>query len=144
MSNKSITSSVFNCISEVKGFSFAEESKKYSIKRAWCLDHPKKKRKKNRVQVSKYDEYIKGSLWITRRERYFRFHAMKCVFCDTYSRIQLHHIAYFPHKYGRENDKDLAPLCQSCHKAFHDLYGVKKNMHNEFKAFLETRVRSIL
>jgi len=82
-----------------------------------------------------YYNYIKSLLWSNRRELYFLNFEKKCTKCYTTSDIQLHHVKYGEYD-GNEQDFDLSPLCDTCHKQFHEKHGVHKDMHKIYKHWL--------
>jgi len=76
-----------------------------------------------------YNEYINSDKWVERKKLYYKNNKKKCICCETTKDIQLHHITY--NSLGNELDKDIAPICEKCHKEFH-----KKHNHNDKLGFL--------
>lgn len=88
----------------------------------------------------KYEAYIKSKHWERRKNRYYQTFGRVCVKCGSTKHIHLHHIVYDNELFGSEPDVDLSPLCEKCHKLFHDTYGVKKNCRKEFTEFLKPQL----
>jgi hypothetical protein len=87
----------------------------------------------------KYYVYIQSHWWTSRKNSYFRTHGRKCAKCNCSKYVELHHLFYDSSQFGYENDSDLAPLCDLCHKDFHQQFGVKKNSHVDFRLFLNQK-----
>ena len=61
----------------------------------------------------------------------------KCVKCDSFRDLQLHHIknyAEFPEL--RLDLNNSVPLCESCHTTFHYLYGYNGNGRRQLREYL--------
>ncbi len=94
-------------------------------------------RQRNTTRIpKKYSVYIKSKWWEERKNKYYRAHKKICTKCGSTDFIDLHHIIYNRSQFGCEPDVDLSPLCKKCHCAFHEIYGVKRNMTKFFKEFL--------
>jgi len=123
---------------KIQGLTIPEEVLKYcKIKKPKLRGKHKKlskKARKDRVP-KKYKIYIESHHWEDRKNKYYQTHEKRCKKCLSYNHVSLHHIVYG--NYGRELDQDLAPLCENCHRDFHNKYGVEKNSHNSFMEFME-------
>lgn len=99
----------------------------------------KRKQKSNRkykLRIPKrYTTYIKTHWWEKRKNEYYRLFTKRCCVCGSYKYISLHHLKY--KNYGDEENKDLVPMCAYHHELFHELYGVKSDMHAEMQEFME-------
>jgi hypothetical protein len=89
-------------------------------------------------KVNDYFQYIKSTMWRTRKHKYYQTHSRKCEACGRTDSIELHHIVY-PDSFGREKDTDLVCLCDICHSDFHRGRITRKDMRAETKQFIETR-----
>jgi hypothetical protein len=87
-----------------------------------------------------YKVYINSEHWTRRKNLYFQSHRKWCVRCFSTLMVHLHHARYESKTFGKEPDDELFPLCENCHKGFHDKYGVKKDMLLETKCFIATNV----
>ncbi len=98
----------------------------------------KKKKDKNfdkRVPRT-YKKYIKSKFWTRRKNLLFQSFGKKCYKCGSSRQISVHHLRYSSREYGMEKDCDLAILCWICHDKFHQIYGVKKDSHIDFKHYM--------
>ena len=89
----------------------------------------------------KYNKYLSSNWWKSLRSRRLSSNN-RCEICGNRNYLQIHHYNY-EHKYAGDPKKAIKHtkvLCNSCHKAFHDTHGVKKDMTAEMK-FFESRVR---
>ena len=77
-----------------------------------------------------YYKYISSDKWTERKKLYFKTNKHQCVCCKTTNSIHLHHITY--NSLGNEEDKDLAPLCKTCHDECH-----KNCQHNDKIGFVK-------
>lgn len=104
----------------------------------------KKKNKKPKIRetVRSYKSYINSKLWTKRKNRFFRRYGKQCSCCNSTRYIQLHHKVYTG-IYGNEPDNHLIAMCSSCHKLFHDTYGVKSNMKDDTSEFVSEMKESI-
>jgi len=68
------------------------------------------------VNQQEYRDYLQGEHWKSVRER---FKGRRCLGCDGNREMTLHHVTYA--RIGSELDKDLRPLCWSCHQEVHRL-----------------------
>lgn len=85
----------------------------------------------------KYNTYLKSEWWKYLRSKKIN-NKSKCCICGIKERLQLHHFNY-EFKYAGQASKATKHtkiLCSGCHKAFHDTYGVKKDMTKEMEDFL--------
>lgn len=60
-----------------------------------------------------YKKYLKSSHWKNRRKEFWETHRKICYCCDGVAN-QIHHCYYG--NLGKEKDKDLVPICGSCHE----------------------------
>ncbi len=88
---------------------------------------------KNTNFIGDYKVYLRSKMWERRKFRYYSWHLKKCVCCGAKENIHLHHINY--NNLGNEEDKNLSPLCGSCHKTFHSRYGLGGK--KKFKTFVK-------
>ncbi|MFA6992227.1 MAG: hypothetical protein WC269_03020 [Candidatus Gracilibacteria bacterium] len=79
-----------------------------------------------KVTKETYREYINSVAWKTRKKQYYSSHKKECFKCKSKKKINLHHIVYI--NLGNEEDEHLSPLCEKCHKLFHQRYGISHNM----------------
>lgn len=96
----------------------------------------KPKKIRNRDKPRSYKTYIVSDLWTQRKNRYWRNHLRKCMACDSFDTIQLHHGKYDDNTFGKEVNAVLFPLCKLCHAEYHEKNGVQHNMIEKTKAFI--------
>jgi len=65
-----------------------------------------------------YAAYLKSDHWQEFREAYFAKHKKICYCCQKSAR-DLHHIDYS--HLGKERQKDVEPLCRTCHDKVHTI-----------------------
>lgn len=66
-----------------------------------------------------YNNYLKSKHWIQLRKKYIPSD-MRCSMCQEISKsLQLHHLSY--KNIGNEQETDLVPLCENCHKLIHKI-----------------------
>ena len=65
-----------------------------------------------------YAAYLRSEHWLAFREAYFAKHKKVCCCCAEPAR-DLHHITY--EYLGKERQKDVKPICRSCHDKVHTL-----------------------
>lgn len=82
-----------------------------------------------------YKKYIESKFWAERKNLFYRTYSKFCVRCGGTNHVSLHHKTYDT-IFGSEPDEHLCPLCECCHKLFHDTYGVKKDMMKETEKFI--------
>jgi hypothetical protein len=82
-----------------------------------------------------YASYINSAGWKQRRQRYFSSHEKRCQICRSKTNIQLHHVIYG--KQGLEDDKQLAAVCDLHHRDFHEKFGSKRDMLDEWTQYVE-------
>lgn len=92
-------------------------------------------RRKFRKNHIRYEEYIKSKSWKKRKRHYFSKHKKRCTICNTRDSIELHHVVYG--RLGKEKDSHLAAVCQGHHREFHEKYGSKGNMTEEWLMYIE-------
>lgn len=63
-----------------------------------------------------YPNYIKSEAWYSRRADFLKKYG-SCYICSSVEDLQVHHRTY--KNLGREPDKDLTTLCDSCHNDLH-------------------------
>ena len=62
--------------------------------------------------------YLQSKAWIEKRETCFKYFGRKCLFCGEPAKV-VHHRNY--DNIGKEEiPKDLSPLCNECHKRYHE------------------------
>jgi 5-methylcytosine-specific restriction endonuclease McrA len=67
-----------------------------------------------------YDEYLQSDHWQATRYRQLKAAGFKCSECgDDNQVLHVHHLNY--DHLGHERDKDLAILCESCHRSKHGI-----------------------
>lgn len=81
-----------------------------------------------------YRDYIKSPYWTERKRLYFETHPHVCAVCG-HPDVDLHHLKYG--EYGREEDKNLAPLCRVHHQALHVSMKLRKNTFYQSRSFIE-------
>lgn len=93
-----------------------------------------KKHKIDRHEKVTYQDFIKSKAWEVIKEAWYKKYLKNCKKCNTYKNIQLHHICY-PNRdkfglgqYRKVQDRHFISLCQSCHQAYHEEFGVYQNM----------------
>jgi hypothetical protein len=64
-----------------------------------------------------YESYLKSDHWKAFRTKYWNRHKNKCYCCGSTKKCDLHHITY--EHLGQERQKDVKPLCRSCHDKVH-------------------------
>lgn len=97
-----------------------------------------KPRVNKRNKTSKYRTYIESPLWENRKNEYYKNHLKKCNRCGSCRYVSLHHMYYDYNTFGTEPDDILVPLCSSCHKEYHRIYGTKKDMIATTMSFIES------
>ncbi len=77
-----------------------------------------------------YEEYLQSPDWHELKMASFRRYGMKCVNCLTKNRhkLQSHHLIYKEDRRAVLPEM-VVPLCDYCHKKFHDRIPVKDNIH---------------
>jgi hypothetical protein len=103
----------------------------------WKSQHPKKAKKEKREVMPKYKVYILSKKWRARCALFYKMHGKFCVACGETRNIHLHHMSY--QHMGNELDGELAPLCRDCHKEYHELNGVQRDMIKKTCAFIEDK-----
>ena len=91
---------------------------------------------RNKKCPTDYNLYIKSAFWTQRKNQYYQNYTKMCMRCGTKKYVSLHHKFYDHTEFGKEKDEHLCPLCETCHKIFHDKYGVKSNMIKETNLFI--------
>lgn len=113
-----------------------KKHKKGDRKLFWNSQHPKKTKKVKKV-MPKYAVYILSKEWRARCALFYKMHGHFCVACGSKEYIHMHHMTY--RHLGNELDGELAPLCRECHKEYHELYGVSREMVETTVAFIEDK-----
>lgn len=120
-------------------FKETRQSRKLKLERK--LEKKEIKRIKNRNNCPhRYKTYIISKFWQERKNKYWQNNKRECRRCRSREHIIVHHAVY--EKYGEEPDCNLFALCKSCHKEFHDRYGVTKYMLRKTKRFIEELYQS--
>ena len=86
----------------------------------------------------KYNNFLKSEWWKELKEkRHKKRKGRGCEVCGNKSMLHIHHYNYRYKYSGKQSKaiKDTKVLCASCHKTFHDIYGVKKDMTKEMIQF---------
>jgi hypothetical protein len=79
-----------------------------------------------------YDAYMRSEHWLGLRRRYVAsWPDCRCVVCGSI-RFQLHHLRY--DRLGREELRDLVPLCPKCHDKVHRAHRANKIPLQDFEA----------
>lgn len=68
------------------------------------------------VNKEKYHNYLKSHEWFEKRNRIMAKYKFKCVLCFNRADI-VHHLTYM--RIFEEDERDMIPLCDSCHKFVH-------------------------
>ena len=88
----------------------------------------------DRSELTTYHEFIKSEVWEEIKKAWFKKYGKRCMKCNSHRLIHLHHIVYPTRKkgslgtYAKVQDKHFISLCASCHKEYHDTYGVHQDM----------------
>jgi hypothetical protein len=96
--------------------------------------HTLLKSKIRRNKIMGYFTFIKSEEWQMIRVAWFKKYGKKCLKCNSYKNIHLHHIVYPKLNefnvgtYRKVQDKHFVGLCASCHKKYHEIYGVHQDM----------------
>lgn len=65
--------------------------------------------------TERYKDYMRSRKWAQFRQRALAHYGKKCFACGTFrGPIQIHHLTYI--RFGREQLRDVRPLCQACHR----------------------------
>lgn len=75
-----------------------------------------------------YKDYLKSEQWQKKREHMLRCYGGKCMFCDSRSLVDIHHLYYRwagESILGKEEDHQLMVLCRECHFTWHKLFRYK-------------------
>jgi phage terminase large subunit GpA-like protein len=67
-----------------------------------------------------YRQYMQSEQWARVKAAYYARHRQQCRACGSKQHIDLHHRSY--DRMGYETDRDLVPLCESCHAVVHQLH----------------------
>ncbi len=94
-------------------------------------------RKQRKPRRFTYEVYIKSPLWTSRKNKLFQDRGKFCNKCESVERVSVHHLRYNQKEFGKEKDTDLVALCWKCHHRFHEIYGVKKDSHEDYKLFIK-------
>ena len=68
-----------------------------------------------------YQAYMGSEEWRKRADRVLIFWKNACAICSTTKCLHVHHRTY--ERLGDELLTDLLPLCENCHKLFHEKLG---------------------
>jgi len=96
-----------------------------------------------------YNKYLQSDDWKNKRKtKYRRARNRKCAICMSWKNLHVHHLIYKPNLADVKNS-DLRVLCETCHKATHDLInsGVIKfrsDKHNSRFATIKNHVKKHL
>ena len=81
------------------------------------------------LQYLQYHDYIKSTVWKTRRRLYIEYFDGVCQLCHKKRKpLSLHHNTYV--RLGREEIGDLILICTTCHGVTHNKRGNDKNARN--------------
>lgn len=72
-----------------------------------------------RILKREYAEYMKSEVWADKRKAALERAGYRCSQCGATSPLHVHHKNYFRFG-GDEFERDLAVLCESCHRNAHD------------------------
>jgi 5-methylcytosine-specific restriction endonuclease McrA len=92
---------------------------------------------KRKRKPSRYTAYIESKYWEDRKNKYYQIHGKKCSVCGSTRYVSLHHLDYT--RLGDELDEDLVAACWSCHKKFHEKYGVHRESKSDWMEFAQTK-----
>ena len=78
---------------------------------------------KEKFDYQKYLNYVRSADWLIKKSKLVmwcvkREITIKCLFCGTPQNLQVHHLTY-SNLYNEDIIKDLAFLCDMCHKNHH-------------------------
>lgn len=65
-----------------------------------------------------YEEYLSSEEWQEKRSQCFAFHGSRCIDCGS-AATDVHHQSY-DNLCDEDIERDLVPLCATCHKVRHD------------------------
>lgn len=68
---------------------------------------------------SKYNLYLESDKWKQMRRKILERDGYKCRICGANYNLHVHHLTY--KRLYNENEEDLITVCESCHKAYHEL-----------------------
>ena len=86
-----------------------------------------------------YKDYLKSARWQVKRQQVFAFYGKRCYACYKRAKVlHVHHLTYA--RLGRENMRDLIPLCVPCHKEVTRIY--KRNRRRGLQRVTMEFVRS--
>lgn len=85
----------------------------------------------------KYNTYLKSEWWKYLREKRLKKHNY-CQACGNNYNLQIHHYNYEFKYAGRASKaiKHTKVLCSTCHKLFHEMYPLKKDMTKHMNQFI--------
>jgi hypothetical protein len=99
----------------------------------------------------RYAEYIASPAWWRRRERWYHDEVTatgrppQCAVCDkewTLTSGDLHHATY--DDLGREQHRDLVPMCRTCHERLHQILDRSKHWRKLPRAVATRQLITIL
>lgn len=88
---------------------------------------------------TKYNNFLDSWWWKHLRDKEVKRQGNKCKACGNKKFLHLHHFNY-RYKYSGKTSKvtkDTVVLCSGCHKLFHELNGVKKDMKKQTFDFID-------
>lgn len=99
------------------------------------------KQKPKKQEMYEYKTYILSKKWAKRRREFTKKFGKFCFACDSDTNIHVHHMSY--ENLGSERDMDLAALCEDCHKEYHELNGVQRNMIKKTMFFIKNKQQEV-
>ena len=96
----------------------------------WKKKAVKTKKKTKKVENLSYQEQLKDSRWVKKREEVFKAKGYVCCKCGCKNNLQVHHLKYKDGKMAWEYPlKDLIVLCEKCHSEVH------QDLNNELNPY---------
>ena len=86
----------------------------------------------------KYNKYLKSDWWKYLRDKRLKRHNY-CQACNNKFNLQVHHYNY-EYKYAGKASKAIKHtkvLCSNCHKLFHEMFPIKKDMTIQTNWFIK-------
>lgn len=81
---------------------------------------------------SKYNLYLESDKWKQIRRKILERDGYKCRICGTNYNLRIHHLTY--KRLYNENEEDLITVCESCHKAYHELDRMSELINEQDRA----------
>ncbi len=81
---------------------------------------------------SKYGLYLESDKWKQIRQKILERDGYKCRICGANYNLHIHHLTY--KRLYDENKDDLITVCESCHKAYHELDRMSELVNKQDRA----------